>query len=227
MTYSHIQKGVFLRRPNRFVAQVEIEGRVETCHVKNTGRCKELLLPGAAVYLEESDNPNRKTRFDLVAVEKGERLINIDAQAPNRVEEEWLRAGGLVAGLTDLRPECRYGNSRFDFYLEAAGRKAFLEVKGVTLEEENVAYFPDAPTERGVKHIKELCGCLQDGYDAYLVFVIQMKGISSFRPNDRTHRAFGDALRRAEREGVQLAAVDCRVSEAGLQIADAVDIVLD
>ncbi len=204
MTYSHIQKGVFLRRPNRFVAQVEIEGRVETCHVKNTGRCKELLLPGAAVYLEESDNPNRKTRFDLVAVEKGERLINIDAQAPNRVVEEWLRAGGLVAGLTDLRPECRYGNSRFDFYLEAAGRKAFLEVKGVTLEEENVAYFPDAPTERGVKHIKELCGCLQDGYDAYLVFVIQMKGISSFRPNDRTHRAFGDALRRAEREGVQL-----------------------
>ena len=226
MTYSRIQKGVFLERPNRFVARVELGGQVETCHVKNTGRCKELLLPGAEVYLEESANPARKTKYDLVAVQKGARLINMDSQAPNRVVEEWLRGGGLVENLTVLRPECRYRHSRFDFYLEANGREAFVEVKGVTLEEGNEAFFPDAPTQRGVKHIEELCACRKDGYDAYLVFVIQMAGVGCLRPNDRTHKAFGDVLRIAQREGVRLVAMDCLVTPDTLQIHEVVPIQL-
>ena len=226
MQYAQVFKGKFLQRPNRFVARVELGGQVETCHVKNTGRCKELLLPGAEVYLEESANPARKTKYDLVAVQKGARLINMDSQAPNRVVEEWLRGGGLVENLTVLRPECRYRHSRFDFYLEANGREAFVEVKGVTLEEGNEAFFPDAPTQRGVKHIEELCACRKDGYDAYLVFVIQMAGVGCLRPNDRTHKAFGDVLRIAQREGVRLVAMDCLVTPDTLQIHEEVPIQL-
>ena len=203
MQYQNICPGTFLARPNRFIAHVEVEGRVEVCHVKNTGRCRELLVPGCRVYLEESSNPNRKTRFDLVAVEKERRcgplLVNMDSQAPNKVFGEWAAGGGFRPGLSKLRPETTFGNSRFDYYWEDSNSAGFVEVKGVTLERDCVAYFPDAPTERGVKHITELIECLKDGYEAYILFVIQMKEISYMTPNDATHKAFGDALREAEK----------------------------
>lgn len=225
MQYTHIEEGIFLSRPNRFVAEVEINGKRETVHVKNTGRCRELLLPGSRVYLSAAENPDRKTAFDLVAVQKGRRLINIDSQAPNKAAEEWLRSGGFSPGVTLLKPECRYGDSRFDFYGEREGEPPFfMEVKGVTLEENGVVYFPDAPTERGIKHIRELCRCLQAGYDAYLLFVIQMKDVRFFSPNDITHAAFGEALREAASEGVQLMARECYVTPDSMQIAGPVEI---
>ena len=168
MRYEHMEPARFVSRPNRFVAYVEQNGRQEICHVKNTGRCKELLLPGAELYVQRSDNPARKTALDLISVKKGEQWVNMDSQAPNKVVAEWLKAGGLGATDIDVKPECKYENSRFDFYLEYAGRKAFMEVKGVTLEEDGVARFPDAPTERGVKHMEELMRCVEDGYDAYV-----------------------------------------------------------
>ncbi len=201
----------FLERPNRFLARVEMEGQEVLCHVKNTGRCRELLNPGAVVYLQKSDNPNRKTGYDLIAVEKGEMLINMDSQIPNYVAAEWLRKGSLFPEGANIQMEKRYGNSRFDIYAEAGERKAFLEVKGVTLEVEGQARFPDAPTERGVKHVRELMGCVQEGYEAYLLFVIQMTGIQSFAPNWDTHPAFGSALQEAARAGVQILAYDCQV----------------
>ena len=181
--------------------------------MKNTGRCRELLLTGAAVYLAETDNEKRKTKYDLVAVEKGELLINMDSQIPNAVCEEWLRCGGLFRDLTFLKREVTYGSSRFDIYAERGDKKAFVEVKGVTLERDGVAMFPDAPTERGIKHINELVKALNDGYEAYVVFVVQMKGVKKFRPNDETHKAFGDALRLAVEAGVKIIAVDCTVTE--------------
>ena len=193
MKYENIVTGKFIERPNRFIALVEMEGKVEKCHVKNTGRCRELLLPGAAVYLEKSDNPNRKTAYDLIGVKKGELLINMDSQAPNKVVKEWLEEEIYFKDITLLKPEYRYGKSRIDFYLETAeGRRIFIEVKGVTLEEEGIARFPDAPTERGIKHIQELQQAVSEGYEAYILFVIQMKNVFQFEPNDRTHRAFGD-----------------------------------
>jgi len=188
-----------------------MEGQEVLCHVKNTGRCRELLNPGAVVYLQKSDNPNRKTGYDLIAVEKGEMLINMDSQIPNYVAAEWLRKGSLFPEGANIQMEKRYGNSRFDIYAEAGERKAFLEVKGVTLEVEGQARFPDAPTERGVKHVRELMGCVQEGYEAYLLFVIQMTGIQSFAPNWDTHPAFGSALQEAARAGVQILAYDCQV----------------
>lgn len=185
MKYEHMEPARFVSRSNRFVAYVEQNGQQEICHVKNTGRCKELLIPGAELYVQRFDNPARKTALDLVSVKKGKQWVNMDSQAPNKVVAEWLKAGGL--GMTDIfvKPECKYGNSRFDFYLEYEGRKAFMEVKGVTLEEDGVARFPDAPTERGVKHMEELMRCVEDGYDAYVCFVIQMKGVTRLEPNDR------------------------------------------
>ena len=220
MQYHNIKKAIFLRRPNRFIAQVEVEGVPETVHVKNTGRCRELLVPGAVVYLEESGNPARKTRYDLVAVEKGPRLINMDAQAPNRVFEEWAKGGNFRPGLTLLRPETRWGHSRFDFYWESAGPEArgFVEVKGVTLEEEGAVYFPDAPTERGVKHVEELMACRRTGCGATLFLVVQMEGAAYWAPNDRTHPAFGAAVRRAAAEGVEIQAWDCRVTPERLEL---------
>ena len=182
MRYTNVSRCKFLERPNRFLARVEMEGQEVLCHVKNTGRCRELLNPGAVVYLQKSDNPNRKTGYDLIAVEKGEMLINMDSQIPNYVAAEWLRKGSLFPEGANIQMEKRYGNSRFDIYAEAGERKAFLEVKGVTLEVEGQARFPDAPTERGVKHVRELMGCVQEGYEAYLLFVIQMTGIQSFAP---------------------------------------------
>ena len=211
MRYTNVSRCRFLERPNRFLARVEMEGQEVLCHVKNTGRCRELLNPGAVVYLQKSDNPNRKTGYDLIAVEKGEMLINMDSQIPNYVAAEWLRKGRLFPEDANIQMERRYGNSRFDIYAEAGDRKAFLEVKGVTLEVEGQARFPDAPTERGVKHVRELMGCVQDGYEAYLLFVIQMTGIQSFAPNWDTHPAFGSALQEAAQAGVQILAYDCQV----------------
>lgn len=211
MRYTNVSRCRFLERPNRFLARVEMEGQEVLCHVKNTGRCRELLNPGAVVYLQKSDNPNRKTGYDLIAVEKGEMLINMDSQIPNYVAAEWLRKGSLFPEGANIQMEKRYGNSRFDIYAEAGERKAFLEVKGVTLEVEGQARFPDAPTERGVKHVRELMGCVQEGYEAYLLLVIQMTGIQSFAPNWDTHPAFGSALQEAARAGVQILAYDCQV----------------
>ena len=226
MKYEHMEPARFVSRPNRFVAQVEQKGRQEVCHVKNTGRCKELLVPGAELYVQRSDNPTRKTDLDLISVKKGEQWVNMDSQAPNKVAEEWLKTGGLGYKDIYVKPECRYGNSRFDFYLEYEGRKAFMEVKGVTLEEDGVARFPDAPTERGVKHIEELMRCMENGYDAYICFVIQMKGVMRLEPNDRTHPAFGEALRRAAKAGVQVLAYDCLVKPDELRIDRKIEVCL-
>ena len=224
MQYKKIHPAIFCSRPNRFVAQVELEGEEITCHVKNTGRCRELLVPGAVVYLAESENPNRKTNYDLVAVEKGDRLINMDAQAPNQVFGEWARDGHFIPDLTLLRPETRYGSSRFDFYWEAPGRRGFVEVKGVTLEEDGVVRFPDAPTLRGVKHLEELAAACAEGYQAAVCFVVQMERVDWFEPNDRTHPAFGQALRQAAQAGVEVLALWCRTAPDHLSIAGTVEV---
>ena len=227
MDYQNIKPGVFLARPNRFIAHVELEGEAVVAHVKNTGRCRELLTPGARVYLQEFDNPARKTRFDLIAVEKeGFGHVNMDAQAPNKVFAEWAQGGHFLPDLTLLQPERTWGKSRFDFYYEAGERRGFVEVKGVTLEEKGAAYFPDAPTERGVKHIEELMACRAEGYEAFLCFVIQMEGIRYFSPNDRTHPAFGDALRRAAGSGVGMLACDCLVAPDSLRMNEKMEIIL-
>ena len=218
MKYNNTIKGRFISRPNRFIAIVDINGEGVVCHVKNTGRCKELLTKNACVILEKSDNPARKTAYDLIAVYKGERLINMDSQCPNKAVSEFLPK--LFENTVLIRPETIWGNSRFDFYIETAdGRKIFLEVKGVTLENNNIAMFPDAPTERGVKHIKELEKCVLEGYEGYILFVIQMSGISIFMPNDRTHPQFGETLRRAAENGVNVLAYECNVTEDSMEVS--------
>lgn len=224
MKYENIEKAIFKARPNRFLAEVELHGQTEICHVKNTGRCRELLIPGAVVYVQHSDHPNRKTKLDLIGVEKGRRLINMDSQIPNRVVEEWLRKGNLVSTEAYIKPECRFGSSRFDFYAEDGARKLFIEVKGVTLEEDGVARFPDAPTERGVKHILELCDCMEKGYEAYIIFVIQMEEIRYFSPNWKTHAAFGEALRMAREKGVQILAYTCYVDETSIEMKEKTEV---
>ncbi len=225
MRYSHIRTGKFICRPNRFIAHVSSDGEEVICHVKNTGRLRELLLPDATVFLEESDNPARKTRFDLVGVMRGDEVVNIDSQAPNQAVGEWLRKGGLFEDVSYVKAETRYGDSRFDFYIEAdSGRKAFLEVKGVTLLQDGVARFPDAPTTRGVKHIEELVKCLEDGYEAYILFLLEMKGSRWMEPNDVTHPAFGKALREAAEQGVQILAYDCLVTPKSLEVDKKVEV---
>lgn len=214
MTYGNVLPGIFRARPNRFIAHIEIGGKLCVCHVKNTGRCRELLTDGAQVYVEESANPNRKTKYDLIAVRKGELLINMDSQAPNLAAKEALPR--LLPGLTLLRPETAFGSSRFDFYAETETERWFVEVKGVTLEEDGVARFPDAPTLRGVKHLYELCRCVEEGYRACALFLIQMKGVTRFEPNVRTHPEFGEALRYAASHGVRLEALDCLVTPDSL-----------
>ena len=226
MRYLNIHKARFLSRPNRFVANCEMAGELLTVHVKNTGRCRELLVPGAEVWLAKSDNPTRKTAFDLVAVQKGGRLVNMDAQAPNAVFGEFAREGGFLPDARNVRAEVRYGASRFDFQLETPEKTHFVEVKGVTLEENGVVRFPDAPTQRGVKHLKELQSASAAGYGAHAVFVIQMEDVKHFEPNDRTHAAFGEALREAARNGVQIHAFWCRVTPDSLVIAGEVPVVL-
>ena len=224
MQYGKILPARFLSRPNRFVARVEAEGEKLVCHVKNTGRCRELLVPGATVWLEESPNPSRKTKFDLIAVEKGDRLINMDAQAPNKVFGEWAAAGGFREGLTLLRPETTYGSSRFDFYWESSKSRGFVEVKGVTLEEDGIVRFPDAPTLRGVKHLDELVKAHEAGYEAAVCFVIQMENVRWFAPNDVTHPEFGQALRRAAQAEVEILAMDCAVTPQSLTMGKSVPI---
>ena len=226
MIYGKILPGTFLARPNRFIAHVEIGGRTEVCHVKNTGRCRELLLPGVRVWLEERAGPARKTRYDLIAVEKkretGPLLINMDSQAPNRVFGEWVAAGGLGFVPDLLRPEMTYGNSRLDYYWEflksGEVRRGFWEVKGVTLEEGGTARFPDAPTLRGVKHLEELTAARAAGYEAGVCFVVQMEGMDHVEPNDNTHPEFGAALRRAVLAGVEALALECRVEPGRLTV---------
>lgn len=224
MRYEKVIPGVFRQRPNRFIAHVQTAGGLEVCHVKNTGRCKELLTDGARVYLSESSNPARKTRFDLVAVEKGDLLINMDSQAPNKAAAEYMET--LLPGLTLLRPETRFGSSRFDFYAEAAGERWFVEVKGVTLEQEGLCLFPDAPTERGAKHLRELCACMEQGFRACVLFVVQMAGVRGFSPNTKTDPAFSAALCTAAEKGVRLEAADCLVTPDSLTIRQKLPIYL-
>lgn len=225
MRYRDMVQGQFLQRPNRFIAQVEIAGREQVCHVKNTGRCKELLVPGCTVYCEVASNPERKTKYDLIAVEKGKRLINMDSQAPNTAVKEWLAAGGL-GEISQLKPETTHGQSRFDFSFMKDGKRCFLEVKGVTLENDGICAFPDAPTLRGAKHLRELAQAVMDGFGAYVLFVIQMEDVKYLHPNDITDPAFGQALREAAAAGVQILAVDCNVTPDTMVIGKSVEIKL-
>ncbi len=244
MKYNQVVPGIFLQRPNRFIAHILINGKEEVCHVKNTGRCHELLIPGCTVYCAVSDNPQRKTKYDLIAVEKSIEnqivfanagipsqhvkstpeahstlLVNMDSQAPNAAVKEWLRSGASPFGKIDfLKPEYKYGNSRFDFYLECNSRNIFLEVKGVTLEDNSVVLFPDAPTERGVKHVRELIRCHEEGFETYVLFVVQMEHAQYFTPNRKTHPQFADALCEAQNAGVQLLAYTCKVTPDEMKI---------
>lgn len=225
MCYDKIEPGIFLSRPNRFLAKVALGGQEVDCHVKNTGRCRELLIPGARVWCQRCSSPGRKTALDLITVEKGDRLINMDSQAPNRVAMEWLRAGGL-GQLEQLQAEKRYGDSRFDLAFSQGGRDCFLEVKGVTLEEQGVCSFPDAPTQRGSKHLRGLMEASRAGYGAYVLFVIQMAGVKCLRPHDETDPVFGRTLREAAAMGVSLLAMECQVTPDSMTITNPVPIVL-
>ncbi len=226
--YSTVHKAIFLKRPNRFIAYCLLDGETVVCHVKNTGRCKELLLPGATVYLAESSNPQRKTRYDLVCVESRGYVINMDSQAPNPVFAEWAQKGGFIEGMTELRQEVTYGASRFDFAFVHHDTPGFAEIKGVTLfDEEDRAFFPDAPTERGVKHLHELIAARKEGYEAALCFVVQRDNVVSVSPNDDTHPAFGVALAEAEAAGVRLVAAVCHVTPESMTITHTVPVTFD
>lgn len=227
MFYKDIIAAKFLARPNRFLAHIEVNGKFEIAHVKNTGRCKELLRPQAVVYVQHHNNPARKTQYSLIAVEKDGLLINMDSQAPNKVVQEWLEKEQPFGKLTLLKPECKYKNSRFDFYLETCERKIYLEVKGVTLEENGVVKFPDAPTKRGVKHIEELCECIKDGYEAVLIFVVQIKGMRYFTPNYVTHAEFAKSLLEAAKQGVKILALECDVTSDSLVISGSLPVHLE
>lgn len=224
MKYSDIIKGKFKSRPNRFIAIVDIDGTEEICHVKNTGRCKELFVEGATVYLQKADNPNRKTLYDLIAVQKGDRLINVDSQIVNGTVLEYMSV--LFDNIKLIKPECVYGNSRFDIYLETDTDKIFVEVKGVTLEKDGTALFPDAPTERGVKHLKELQKAVADGYKVFVLFVIQMDNIPHFEPNKETHPEFAEELKNAQKNGVTVLAYNCAVTPDEIKIHNKVNVVL-
>jgi len=223
MQYPNIVPGIFRARPNRFIAHIEIGGKEEVCHVKNTGRCRELLPAGAKVWCVDALSPTRKTRYDLIAVQKGQRLINMDSQAPNIAVGEWLHSGGLGV-LEDIRPESRHGDSRFDFSFTKDGRPCFLEVKGVTLETDGVCAFPDAPTQRGTKHLRELTQLAKEGFGAYVLFVIQMSDVSYLHPNDATDPEFGKALREAAQAGVTVLAMDCAVTPDTMEIRNPVEV---
>ena len=212
MKYENVKKAKFISRPNRFIAYIEIDGKTEVAHVKNTGRCRELLVPDAEIYVQEFDNTARKTKYDLIAVKKGDRLINMDSQVPNKVFGEWVQNGKFTDGVMLVRPETFYGDSRFDFYIEAGARRIFVEVKGVTLEENGIVRFPDAPTERGVKHLRELMRAKEEGYEAFVAFIVQMDNVSHFEPNDATHLQFGETLREAARNGVSVIALSCHIT---------------
>ncbi len=217
MRYENMVPGVFIKRPNRFIAHVQIDGKEQICHVKNTGRCRELLSAGAQVWCQESTNPARKTKYDLITVKKGERLINMDSQAPNAAAKEWLLAGGL-GKIDDLRAETVRGDSRFDFSFTLEGKQCFMEVKGVTLENDGVCAFPDAPTQRGTKHLKGLTQLAKEGFGAYVLFVIQMADVKYLHPNEETDPAFAQALRYAAQCGMTVLAMDCAVTEDRMEI---------
>ena len=225
MQYSNMVAGRFLARPNRFIAHVQINGQTEVVHVKNTGRCRELLPVGAEVWCQASDNPSRKTKFDLITVRKGERLINMDSQAPNIAAKEWLLSGGL-GEISELKGEYTHGDSRYDFSFLKDGRRCFLEVKGVTLENDGICAFPDAPTERGAKHLRGLTEATKEGFGAYVLFVIQMSDVQYLHPNDVTDPDFGAALREAAANGVQILAVDCHITENTMVIGKEIPVVL-
>lgn len=225
MHYANMVPGIFRSRPNRFIAHVEINGHEEICHVKNTGRCRELLQPGATVWCQEFDSAKRKTKFDLITVQKGKRLINMDSQAPNHAAKQWLSGGGL-GDICDLRAEVTHGNSRFDFAFTKDGRQCFLEVKGVTLENDGVCAFPDAPTVRGVKHLQELTRLAGEGFGTYVLFVIQMEDVKYLHPNDATDPAFGAALRAAAKAGVQTLAMDCHITKNTMTVQNPVTVKL-
>ena len=225
MQYTNMTPGIFLSRPNRFIAQVEIGGQVQTVHVKNTGRCRELLPAGAQVWCQRSGNPSRKTKYDLITVRKGSRLINMDSQAPNTAAKEWLLSGGLGKA-ENIKAECVHGDSRFDFSFTLEGKPCFLEVKGVTLENDDICAFPDAPTERGTKHLRGLQKCVEEGFGGFVLFVIQMADVEYLHPNDATDPAFGKALREAAAAGVNVLAVDCTVTEDSMTIRKPVAVIL-
>lgn len=222
MKYENIVKGEFVDRPNRFIANVIINGKKEVCHVKNTGRCKELLVKGATVYLQKSNNLNRKTKYDLIAVQKGEKLINMDSQIVNYVALEYLPQ--LFDKIIYVKPECKYGNSRFDIYVETESDKIFVEIKGVTLENDGVVRFPDAPTERGVKHLKELRKAVTEGYKAYVLFVVQMDNVQYFMPNKDTHPEFAETLKVVSENGVQILAYQCNVTHESITIKNKIPV---
>ena len=224
--YEKMKQGVFLARPNRFVAHVRLDGQEEICHVKNTGRCRELLLPGAEVWCQHHDDPGRKTAWSLITVRKGERLVNLDSQVPNKLALDYVKQGGLGFAPQMVKPEQTYGNSRFDLYYEAGERRGFVEVKGVTLEDGGVARFPDAPTQRGRKHLLELQTAVEAGFDAWVLFVIQMADIRRFEPNWPRDPDFAEALCRAAEHGVQVRAVECFVTEDSLAITKEVPVAL-
>ena len=223
MRYSNMVAGRFLARPNRFIAHVQINGQAEVVHVKNTGRCRELLPVGAEVWCQVSDNPSRKTKFDLITVRKGARLINMDSQAPNIAAKEWLLSGGL-GEISELKGEYTHGDSRYDFSFLKDGKRCFLEVKGVTLETDSICAFPDAPTERGAKHLRGLTRAVQEGYGGYVLFVIQMPDVEYLHPNDLTDPNFGAALREAAAAGVQILAMDCAVTVDSMEIRQPVPV---
>ena len=226
MVYEHIKKGRFISRPNRFIANVEVDGETKVCHVKNTGRCRELLVSGAEVILHRPEGKARRTEYDLVAVYKGDTLINMDSQAPNKVFGEWAAGSGYFGDDVRIFPERTYGDSRFDFYIESGERRIFVEVKGVTLERDGVVMFPDAPTERGVKHIRELMSAVSDGYEAYIFFIVQMERCRYFTPNRETHAALADALAEARERGVGVVAMTCTVGEGSLDIAEEIEVII-
>ena len=231
MNFNKIVKAKFIERPNRFIAYCEVDGNIEKVHVKNTGRCRELLIPECTVYLEESDNPNRKTKYSLISVEKGIRLINMDSQVPNKVVYEGLKNNkiklpGINEEITLIKTEKTYGSSRFDVYLEAGDKKAFIEVKGVTLEENGIVKFPDAKTERGVKHINELIEARKNGYYCYILFLIQMDNVIYFTPNNEMHKELGDALIEAKKNGVEVLAYDSIVNVDSIIINKNIKVVL-
>ncbi|MFI3171334.1 MAG: A/G-specific adenine glycosylase [Eubacteriales bacterium] len=227
MEYERIQKGAFIERPNRFIAHVEIDGNVEVVHVKNTGRCAELLTPRAVVYVQRAENPERKTQWDLIAVQKEHRIINMDSQVTNHVVYEWIEQGKFLDNVTTIKSEVTYGKSRIDLYVEAEGKKIFIEVKGVTLEDNDVVRFPDAPSERAIKHVEELSRAVKEGYEAYVFFVVQMKGVRYFTPNITTHKAFAETLKIARKAGVKVIAYECDVKENSIRITENVPVILE
>lgn len=242
MKYRNVTEGIFIRRPNRFIAEVELDGTVQQVHVKNTGRLPALLQNGRKVYLQRSEKEGRKTAYDLISVEKDERVINVDSQIPNAAAEEWIRQGGLFTDLRLLKREVTYGDSRFDLYAEYGDgqsspvggnsrdlplKKAFIEVKGVTSETEGIARFPDAPTQRGIKHLRELVKCLEEGYEAYILFVIQMKEVKVFEADSLIHPEFAEELRKAAAAGVHVMAFDCEVEPDSILVRRPVRVCLD